>query len=38
MHFPDETFLPKSNLPYVGARVNFDGGNVTRNGHSEFEE
>jgi uncharacterized membrane protein YphA (DoxX/SURF4 family) len=32
MYFPDETFLPKSNLPYVEARVNSKAEQLTENG------
>ena len=32
MYFPDETFLPKSNLPYVEARVNLKAAQLTENG------
>ncbi len=32
MYFPDETFLPKSNLPYVEARVNSKAAQLTENG------
>jgi hypothetical protein len=32
MYSPDETFLPKSNLPYVEARVNSKAAQLTENG------
>ena len=32
MYFPDETFLPKSNLSYVEARVNSKAAQLTENG------
>ena len=32
MYFPDETFLPKSNLPYVETRVNSKATQLTENG------
>ncbi len=32
MYFPDETFLPKSNLSYVEARVNSKVAQLTENG------
>src|SRR6185503_20196669 len=32
MYFPDETFLPKNNLPYVESRVNSKAAQFTGNG------